>query len=104
MLASWASMGCGTNHTQRHTDTHSHTHTHAKTCVHAVSSRSRILPLKHRIVLGLAVSLIGGSCDSVSKVISTLIGVISINITIVALFIALLTQSNDPLSRASAPT
>ena len=41
-------------------------------------------------------SLLGGSWDSVSKVISTLIGVISI----VTLIIALVAKSHDPLSRA----
>ena len=39
--------------------------------------------------------LLGGSCDLVSKVISTLIGVISI----VTLIIALVTKSHDPSSR-----
>ena len=41
-------------------------------------------------------NLLGGSWDLVSKVISTLIGVISI----VTLIITLVTKSHDPLSRA----
>ena len=44
---------------------------------------------------GKAGSLLGGSWDLVSKVISTLIGVISI----VTLFIIPLTKSHDPSSR-----
>ena len=42
--------------------------------------------------------LLGGSWDLVSKVISTLIGVISI----VTLIITLVTKSHDPLSRSLA--
>ena len=43
----------------------------------------------------LRLALLGGSWDLVSKVISTLIGVIGI----VTLIITLVTKSHDPLSR-----
>ena len=43
-------------------------------------------------------AVLEGSWDLVSKVISTLIGVISKYITIVTLSITLITKSHDPLS------
>ena len=50
----------------------------------------------HAVCRGLeGISILGGSWDLVSKVISTLIGVISI----VTLIITLVTKSHDPLSR-----
>ena len=51
------------------------------------------------MVKGYGFEVLEGSWDLVSRVVSTLIRVISRYITIVTLIITLLSQSHDPLSK-----